>query len=130
LSERKRTFAETGIARAGFRNTIMGVTWAGMWAIARKDLGREPNFYEVCAWWAMSKQQGFRYQQAFRRCWPALKSPWDMTRIAIEQGVTSERKLWLELKAWRVLKGVGMSVEQRDALADRYAKIVGLAVAA
>ena len=109
---------------------MKGLLWSNMWATTRFDLGREPNLYEVAAWWGVSKAQAFRYQQSFRRCWPGLGSPWEMTQAAIDQGVITERKLRWALRANKAMKGMGLTEVSRDALVDRYTSIVGVAMAA
>jgi hypothetical protein len=130
LANRRATFLETGIQRAGIKETVKGLAWSSMWAVVRMDLKREPNLYEVASWWGLSKAQAFRYQQSFRRCWPALHSAWDMTQASIDQGLTTERRIRVGLKFARAMKGMGMTEAQRDALVDRYAQLVGVAVAA
>jgi hypothetical protein len=136
LANRQRTFLETGVQRAGIGATIKGLAWSSMWAMVRLELGREPTLYEVAEWWGLGRAQAFRYQQAFRRCWPpqvnpaVYGSPWGMTQCAIDQGVTTERKLRLALKGFKALKGLGLGEAQREQLVDTYTRIVGLAVAA
>jgi hypothetical protein len=131
MSKRPLTFLETGIQRAGIRNTVKGLAWSSMWATVRLDLGREPTFNEVRDWWALSNAHAFKYQQAYRRCWPPhARSPWILTQCAIEQKLTTERRLRAALKFTKAFKGVGMTVAQREALVDQYAQIVGMAAAA
>ena len=134
MAKATRTFLEIGIQRAGFKTTAKSLTWEHMWTVTRLDLGREPNLYEVAAWWNISRAQAFRYQQSYRRCWgyhkdPKSNSPWFMTQCALDQGITSERKLRATLKASKVFKGIGMTDAQREAVVDQHAQLVGLAMA-
>lgn len=136
MGDRKRTFLETGVQRAGIAATVKGLAWSSMWAMVRLELGREPTLYEVGEWWGLSRAQTFRYQQAFRRAWPpqvnpaVYGSPWGMTQCAIDEGITSERKLRAALKGFKALKGLGLGELQREQLVDTYARICGMAYAA
>lgn len=130
MSKRSQSFLETGIVRAGIRNTVKGLAWSSMWATVRLDLGREPTFSEVRDWWALSNAHAYKYQQAYRRCWPPHPSPWTLTQCALDQGLVTERRLRAALKFTKAFKGVGMTVAQREALVDQYVQIVGGAVAA
>lgn len=131
MAKRRKTFLEIAIDRAGFKETVKGLTWQHMWTVTRVDLGREPNLYEVAKWWNISRAQAFRYQQSYRRCWGYFsdQSPWFITQCALDQGVISERGLRRAVKGSRAFKGLGMTDQQREAIVDRHAQVVGMAMA-
>lgn len=111
---------------------MRGLTWATMWASVRLDLGnKEPTFGQVRDWWNLSNAQAYRYQQSYRRCWPPhARSPWILTQCAIDQGLTSERKLRVALKFTKAFKGVGANEPQREVMVTAFTNLVGAAAAA
>lgn len=78
-----KTWAEVGVANAGFRDTLRALEFAMEWGMVAAVLGREPeSIDEFAEELDVSRATAFRNQQAFRRAYPMLEGPSDLNTRA------------------------------------------------
>ena len=78
MAKRKRpaTWAEVGVANAGFRATLHAFHFAMGWGLATAELGREPETVdEYAEVMGLSRAKAFRDQQDWRKAFPEHDTP-------------------------------------------------------
>lgn len=102
-----KTWAEVGIANAGFRATIRGLRFGMFWGLATAELGREPeSIDEFAETMETSRRTAFRDQGAFRNAFPTEETPDRMNRTTGAQATYDA--------TWRRLGELGAAVREAE----------------
>ena len=64
-------YAQTG----SLRKSAQVTAYISAWAVARRELGRDPSVEEYAEYWRESRRTAFRDQERFRQAFPNLDTP-------------------------------------------------------
>ena len=85
------TWSQVAVKNAGFRDALRAFEFATGWGLAVAFLGREPESIDEYAEVAeVSRATAFRQQQAFRKAFPMLDGPSDLTAATGQQSSLDE----------------------------------------
>ena len=80
--DKRPTWAQVAIQRAGLKKAMRAMTFATAWAVVEKDLGEEPSVEAYSAWWKQSSRTTYRELAAWRECFPEFSTPTGFFAVA------------------------------------------------